>query len=102
MEITLHQWLKVRVKSAGPPENDGHIDGDNMVDLKSFEDAHYLTVAEVALEMRVSKMTVYRLVHAKKLPAVSFGKSYRVPAQAVKEYLIAERHAAASHLPTST
>ena len=66
-----------------------------MVDLKSFEDAHYLTVAEVALAMRVSKMTVYRLVHEGELPAVRFGRSYRVPEQAVKEYLIAEQHAAA-------
>ncbi|MBV1780229.1 helix-turn-helix domain-containing protein [Paeniglutamicibacter sp. ABSL32-1] len=66
-----------------------------MVDLKGFEDAHYLTVAEVALAMRVSKMTVYRLVHAGELPAVRFGRSYRVPAQAVKEYLIAEQHSAA-------
>jgi excisionase family DNA binding protein len=66
-----------------------------MVDLQSFEDANYLTVAEVALAMRVSKMTVYRLVHAGDLPAVRFGRSYRVPAQAVQEYLTAEEHTAA-------
>ncbi len=66
-----------------------------MVDLASFEDAHYLTVAEVALAMRVSKMTVYRLVHAQKLAAVSFGRSIRIPAQAVKEYVVAERRATA-------
>jgi excisionase family DNA binding protein len=103
MGTTLHQWLKVRVESADPSGNDGHIDGDDMVDLKSFEDAHYLTVAEVALAMRVSNMTVYRLVHEGELPAVRFGRSYRVPAQAVKEYLIAERHAAApARLPAST
>lgn len=71
-----------------------------MVDLKGFEDAHYMTVAEVAEAMRVSNMTVYRLVHSGELPAVRFGRSYRVPAQAVKEYLIAEQHAAASeHRP---
>jgi excisionase family DNA binding protein len=69
--------------------------GDDMVDLKSFEDAHYLTVAEVALAMRVSKMTVYRMVHEGELPAVRFGRSYRVPEQAVKEYLVAEQHSAA-------
>lgn len=71
-----------------------------MVDLKGFEDAHYMTVAEVAEAMRVSNMTVYRLVHSGELPAVRFGRSYRVPAQAVKEYLIAEGHAAVSeHRP---
>lgn len=67
-----------------------------MVDLERFEDAHYLTVAEVALAMRVSKMTVYRLVHAGELPAVRFGRSYRVPAAAVKEYLGSEGHSAES------
>lgn len=45
--------------------------------------------------MRVSKMTVYRLVHAQKLAAVTFGRSYRIPAPAVKEYVVAQRHAAA-------
>jgi excisionase family DNA binding protein len=43
----------------------------------------YLTVAEVADVMRVSKMTVYRLVHAGDLPAIRFGRSFRVPESAV-------------------
>jgi excisionase family DNA binding protein len=43
----------------------------------------FLTVAEVALLMRVSRMTVYRLVHAGELPAVRFGRSFRVPESAV-------------------
>jgi excisionase family DNA binding protein len=47
----------------------------------------FLTVAEVAGLMRVSKMTVYRLVHAGELPAVRVGKSFRVPEQAVHDYL---------------
>ena len=47
----------------------------------------FLTVAEVAAAMRVSKMTVYRLVHAGDLPAARVGRSYRVPEDAVDEYL---------------
>lgn len=47
----------------------------------------FLTVAEVASLMRVSKMTVYRLVHSGELPAVRVGKSFRVPEQAVHDYL---------------
>ena len=35
-----------------------------------------LTVAEVATIMRVSKMTVYRLVHGAELPAVRVGRSW--------------------------
>lgn len=47
----------------------------------------FLTVAEVAAMMRVSKMTVYRLVHAGEMPAARVGRSFRVPRQAVEEYL---------------
>ena len=43
----------------------------------------FLTVAEVAELMRVSKMTVYRLVHSGELPAIRFGRSFRVPESAV-------------------
>ncbi|MET0725439.1 MAG: helix-turn-helix domain-containing protein, partial [Leifsonia sp.] len=35
-------------------------------------DVRFLTVAEVAEMMRVSKMTVYRLVHSGDLPAIRF------------------------------
>jgi excisionase family DNA binding protein len=50
-------------------------------------DVKFLTVAEVAAVMRVSKMTVYRLVHNGDLPAVRVGRSFRVPEQAVNDYL---------------
>ncbi len=46
-----------------------------------------LTVGEVAQLFRVSNMTVYRLVRDRKLRAVRVGHSYRIPAQAVYEYL---------------
>ena len=36
---------------------------------------------------RVSKMTVYRLVHNGELPAVRVGRSFRVPENAVQAYL---------------
>ena len=53
----------------------------------SLGDVKFLTVAEVASVMRVSKMTVYRLVHNGDLPAVRVGRSFRVPEQAVHDYL---------------
>ena len=43
----------------------------------------FLTVGEVAEMMRVSTMTVYRLVHSGELPAVRFGRSFRIPESAV-------------------
>jgi excisionase family DNA binding protein len=53
----------------------------------ALSEVHFLTVAEVATVMRVSKMTVYRMVHAGELPAVRVGRSFRVPEQAVHDYL---------------
>jgi len=50
-------------------------------------DPKFLTVAEVAAVMRVSKMTVYRLIHAGTLPAVQVGRSFRVSEAAVTDYL---------------
>ena len=53
----------------------------------ALAEVKFLTVAEVAAVMRVSKMTVYRMVHSADLPAVRVGRSFRVPEQAVHEYL---------------
>jgi excisionase family DNA binding protein len=60
--------------------------GSLQVDGRLAE-VRFLTVAEVAALMRVSKMTVYRLVHNGELPAVRVGKSFRVPEKAVHDYL---------------
>jgi len=53
---------------------------------RPLSEVRFLTVAEVATVMRVSKMTVYRLVHNGDLPAVRVGRSFRVPEQAVHDY----------------
>jgi excisionase family DNA binding protein len=49
--------------------------------------SRFLTVAEVAARVRVSKMTVYRLVHSGELEAVRVGRSFRVPEDAVNQLL---------------
>jgi excisionase family DNA binding protein len=46
-----------------------------------------LTVAEVAAIMRLSKMTVYRMVNSGQLPALKVGRSVRIPEHVVDEYL---------------
>jgi len=51
--------------------------------------ATFLTVAEVAQLMRVSTMTVYRLLKANELASVRVGKSYRIRADDVDAYLAA-------------
>ena len=46
-----------------------------------------LTVAEVARTMRVSNMTVYRLIKSGQLAAVRVGKNYRIRESDVDRYL---------------
>ncbi|MEO7125602.1 MAG: helix-turn-helix domain-containing protein [Nakamurella sp.] len=53
----------------------------------ALAEIRFYTVAEVAEVMRVSRMTVYRLVHSGELPAVRVGRSFRVPERTVHNYL---------------
>ncbi|MEX2503363.1 MAG: helix-turn-helix domain-containing protein [Egicoccus sp.] len=50
---------------------------------------HLLTVAEVAGVLRVSTMTVYRLIKSCELPAVRVGKNFRIRQQDLTDYLAA-------------
>jgi excisionase family DNA binding protein len=47
-----------------------------------------LTVGEVAATMRVSNMTVYRLIKGGELPAIRVGKNYRIRESDVDRYLV--------------
>jgi excisionase family DNA binding protein len=49
-----------------------------------------LTVGEVADAMRVSNMTIYRLIKSGQLAAIRVGKNYRIRESDVNRYL-AER-----------
>lgn len=46
-----------------------------------------LTPDEVAEWLRVSRMTVYRLIRAGQLRALRLGKNYRIPRSWVRQYL---------------
>lgn len=45
------------------------------------------TVAEVADHMRVSNMTVYRLIKSGQLPAIRVGKNFRIRGSDLEAYL---------------
>lgn len=47
----------------------------------------FLTAWEAAERMRVSKMTVYRLIRSGKLPAVRVGKTYRIQDEDLERFL---------------
>ena len=51
-----------------------------------FEDS-LLTVGEVAQVMRVSNMTVYRLIKSGQMAAIPVGKNYRIRRRDVEKYL---------------
>ena len=53
----------------------------------SFVGGRLLTVSEVAATMRVSNMTVYRLIKGGDLAAVRVGKNYRIRETDVQRYL---------------
>ena len=46
-----------------------------------------LTVAEVAAMMRVSKMTIYRMIDSEELHAIRVGKSIRLPRTSFDAFL---------------
>ncbi|MEA2520813.1 MAG: hypothetical protein QOI81_459 [Actinomycetota bacterium] len=58
-------------------------------DPQSFASGSLLTVSEVAQAMRVSNMTVYRLIKSGAIPAVRIGKNYRIREVEVERYLAA-------------
>lgn len=47
----------------------------------------WLTPAEIATDLRVSKMTIYRLLSTGELPSVRIGRSFRVARSALDTYL---------------
>ena len=54
---------------------------------RGFVGDRLLTVGEVAATMRVSNMTVYRLIKAGQLAAIRVGKNYRIRRSDVDRYL---------------
>jgi excisionase family DNA binding protein len=53
----------------------------------TWSDVRFLTVYELALMMRISKMSAYRLVRTGELESIRVGRSYRIPEQAVIAYM---------------
>ena len=47
----------------------------------------YITIEEVAQLLRLSKMSVYRLVHVREIPARKFGRSYRIHRDDLDAYI---------------
>ena len=61
--------------------------GPDAEDPRLASGSELLTVAEVSALLRVSKMTIYRMVHAGEMSHVKVGRSFRIPADAVRRIL---------------
>ena len=57
------------------------------MDMGTATPGPLLTVAEVAELLRVSNMTVYRLIKAGQIGAIRVGKNYRIPQADLDDYL---------------
>jgi excisionase family DNA binding protein len=50
-----------------------------------------LTISDAATALSVGRTTVYALIAAGELPVVHIGRSSRVPAEAIREFVAAKR-----------
>ena len=64
-----------------------HRSDEGMPRRRPYNADRLLTVADVAETMRVSNMTVYRLIKSGALAAVRVGKNYRIRESEVDRYL---------------
>jgi WhiB family redox-sensing transcriptional regulator len=85
--VDLRLVPQTRDAVAGTPVSTAVPAALNLIRGRREEPQEYLTVAEVAAMLRVSRATIYRLVHAGRLPGMRVGRSVRVSRVAVERYL---------------
>jgi len=76
--VTTTPLSVVSVSGLGAPDVSG---------VSMLRDDQLMTVREVAEHMRVSTMTVYRLIKAGELSAVRVGKNFRIRESDLQAYL---------------
>lgn len=55
--------------------------------------------AEIAAKLRLSRMTVYRMLAGGEIPSIRVRKSFRVPAATFNAWLVEQQIAPAVHAP---
>ena len=82
-----------RASKRSHPEFEGYPPGlapatiPAIVKREPFTEARLKTVNEVADLLRVSRMTVYRMIKTGEMPAVRVGRNYRLRSEDVDTYL---------------
>jgi excisionase family DNA binding protein len=69
--------------------------------LAATEWPDFLTVGEIADLLRVSKMTVYRLVHSGELESIKVGRSFRVASSSLRSYMAAVGYTEPAQAPAA-
>jgi excisionase family DNA binding protein len=77
LQECFHYWMHTK-----PPR----LKGEPMTGA-TWSDVKFLTIYELAVMMRISKMSAYRLVRTGELEAIRVGRSYRIPEEAVISYM---------------
>lgn len=57
--------------------------------------AELLTVPEVMARLKLGRSTVYDLIRSRRLTSITIGRSRRIPADAVREFIVNEIEEAA-------
>nr|WP_037827727.1 helix-turn-helix domain-containing protein [Streptomyces sp. NRRL S-325] len=57
--------------------------------------AELLTVPEVMARLKLGRSTVYDLIRSRRLTSITIGRSRRIPADAVRDFIVTEIEAAA-------
>lgn len=65
-----------------PPAN-----ADPLAELTGDPGVRFVKPEELATVSRVSKMTIYRLLHSGALDSVRFGRDFRIPVAAARDFL---------------
>ncbi len=78
----IHRDKKARQKTNAPDSKDE----TSLINKKPL-----LTVEEAAVILRLHKISVYRLISAKKLPSCRIGQAIRIPTKALEEHIEAVR-----------
>lgn len=64
-----------------------NVTADTPLTQDSSKWPEFLTVPEVAVILRVSKMTVYRMVHKHEMEAIRAGRGFRVYSASLAAYI---------------
>ncbi|MFI6118849.1 helix-turn-helix domain-containing protein [Streptomyces sp. NPDC051064] len=57
--------------------------------------AELLTVPEVMARLKLGRSTVYDLIRSRRLASITIGRSRRIPADAIRDFIVNEIEAAA-------